>query len=166
MILRLAYDYTPRENDDPFVGQAQKVLKAVGIALEPGSFLVDLLPIRKFRELYVEETIFCFNPTFTLVRYLPDWFPGAAFKRLAAQWNKDAEDMVSAPFAFVRAQQVQSIIRRFISTSSNRLIQEAGTPNQSFVSHTMQKELSDEEIIILKYAAGTLYGGMFKILPG
>jgi hypothetical protein len=40
------------------------------------------------------------------VAKVPEWFPGAGFKRIAREWNKTVEEMVSAPFQFVQDQMV------------------------------------------------------------
>jgi hypothetical protein len=49
-----------------------------------------------------------------LVVNIPEWFPGAGFKRLAREWHDTLEEMVSAPYKFVLDQMV-TIIRRFAS---------------------------------------------------
>ena len=36
------------------------------------------------------------------VKYVPEWFPGAAFKRQAREWRVFAEAMVTAPAGAVR----------------------------------------------------------------
>ena len=41
-----------------------------------------------------------------LVARVPEWFPGAGFKRLASEWNGTVEEMISAPFQFVKDQMV------------------------------------------------------------
>ena len=40
---------------------------------------------------------------------VPEWFPGAGFKRLAREWSGTVEEMVSAPFQFVKDQMVTNI---------------------------------------------------------
>ncbi|OJA19249.1 hypothetical protein AZE42_05983 [Rhizopogon vesiculosus] len=37
---------------------------------------------------------------------VPEWFPGAGFKRLAREWKQTVEEMVSAPHQFVKDQMV------------------------------------------------------------
>jgi hypothetical protein len=44
----------------------------------PGAFLVDVIP---------------------LLKYVPEWFPGAGFQKKAKAWKKFALTMVEAPFA-------------------------------------------------------------------
>jgi hypothetical protein len=45
---------------------------------------------------------------------IPEWFPGAGFKRLAREWHDTLEELVSAPHKFVLDQMV-TIIHRFAS---------------------------------------------------
>jgi len=40
------------------------------------------------------------------VANVPEWFPGAGFKRLAREWSGTVEEMASAPFQFVKDQMV------------------------------------------------------------
>ena len=42
------------------------------------------------------------------MRHLPDWFPGAGFKRNAAIWKKKMEEFVDEPYAFVLNERVCS----------------------------------------------------------
>lgn len=32
------------------------------------------------------------------MRYVPEWFPGATFKRKGKEWYKASKEMVNAPF--------------------------------------------------------------------
>jgi len=43
----------------------------------PGAFLVDAIP---------------------LLKHVPNWMPGAGFKRKAKEWNSWTKDMMEAPF--------------------------------------------------------------------
>jgi hypothetical protein len=42
------------------------------------------------------------------VKYLPEWFPGAGFKRKAKAWRKRVLDMPTKPFQFVKKELVSS----------------------------------------------------------
>ena len=43
------------------------------------------------------------------MKHLPDWFPGAGFKRNARIWKKKMEEFVDEPYAFVLNERVQSL---------------------------------------------------------
>lgn len=41
------------------------------------------------------------------VQYLPEWFPGAGFKRVAREWSKNAGDIAEVPHLFVKRKMVR-----------------------------------------------------------
>lgn len=41
-----------------------------------------------------------------LVKYVPDWFPGAGFKKQAKEWNKVTTATAEEPFAYIKEQAV------------------------------------------------------------
>ena len=53
--------------NDPYIKIAEEAIKASAELLNPGAFLVDIIPILK---------------------YVPEWFPGAKFQRKAAVMRK------------------------------------------------------------------------------
>lgn len=52
----------------------------------PGAFIVDVFP---------------------LLRYLPEWFPGAGFRRSARIWKRELLDMVNIPHQHAKRQMVR-----------------------------------------------------------
>jgi len=85
MILSLAYGITIKDSDDPYISTAEISLNGFAEAGIPGSFLVDYLPFLK---------------------HIPNWMPGASFKRQAAYWAKANEDLREKPFLHVKDQLV------------------------------------------------------------
>ncbi|KAF8628141.1 hypothetical protein AX15_004074 [Amanita polypyramis BW_CC] len=79
----------------------------------------------------------------TPVRFLPEWFPGAGFKKTAKAWRKILHDMAEGPNQFAK-QQI-----------------ELGVAKPSMLSNLLQDEskLSDEEIHDIKWASTSLYAG-------
>ncbi|EIN04665.1 cytochrome P450 [Punctularia strigosozonata HHB-11173 SS5] len=77
VIFKVAYGIDVRDENNKFMLKIKEALEGFAEAGVPGTFLVDRLPILK---------------------YVPDWFPGAAFKRKAKIWRKQAEEMWGAPF--------------------------------------------------------------------
>lgn len=71
---------------------AEDVLQA-GEGFVPGAYLVDAIPIR---ELFL--TAYHSFLSFFTVKYVPDWFPGAGFKRKAKLWNKYLTDGTMIPY--------------------------------------------------------------------
>ena len=76
-ILSMTYSIDVQPNNDPYIKIAEEALAATSEILIPGAFLVDIIPILK---------------------YLPEWFPGAKFQRKAAVIRKHAETMRNATF--------------------------------------------------------------------
>ena len=74
----IAYGMKPQEKDDPFIACSERAVAGVVRAFVPGAFLVDMIPILK---------------------YVPEWVPGANFQRLARQWKKETDDTFDLPWA-------------------------------------------------------------------
>ncbi|KAJ3928170.1 MAG: cytochrome P450 [Lentinula lateritia] len=66
---------------ETYLPTAIAVIESVSIAVMPGAFYVDQLPILK---------------------YVPEWFPGASFKRKAREWSKMRVKMTEPTFNFVK----------------------------------------------------------------
>jgi cytochrome P450 len=98
IILRISHGYEVKEDSDPFVGLADRVLAGVSEATAPGAFMVDILPF---------------------LAKVPAWFPGAGFKHIAREWRGSLEKMVSAPYELVKDQMVAGIAP--VSFTSNLL---------------------------------------------
>ena len=47
------------------------------------------------------------------VRHIPDWFPGAKFKRIAAQWKRLHMDMIWGPYLWAKTNQVWYFLSSF-----------------------------------------------------
>ena len=76
--LSMTYSMSVRPYNDPNIAIAEESLVALAEIAVTGAFLVDILPILK---------------------YVPDWFPGANFHRKAAIMRKQSENMRNGPFA-------------------------------------------------------------------
>ncbi|KAJ7748921.1 cytochrome P450 [Mycena metata] len=122
LIINIGYGIEALPVNDPYVALAEEGVKAGSDATIPGKFLVDSFPI---------------------LRYIPDWFPGAGFKRQAKEWRKVAHALRDVPFA-----------------ECKRLV-ESGTAHQSFIGECLQhlnesgQTYYDEDTI--KGTAATMY---------
>jgi len=86
LILRISHGYSIEpEGSDPLVDIAEKGVGQISMAAQPGAFLVDALPI---------------------LRHVPEWVPGAGFKRTAKYFKATVIELVERPFAFVKHQMV------------------------------------------------------------
>ncbi|KAG2148111.1 cytochrome P450 [Suillus clintonianus] len=121
IILRISHGYEVKESNDPFVDLADRAMDQFSRLTAPGAFMVDIVP--------------------SLAK-VPEWLPGASFKRLAREWHETLEEMVSAPHNFVKDQMA------------------AGIAPKSFTSNLLEgRTLSAEEDHIVKWSAASLYAG-------
>ncbi|KAG2366934.1 cytochrome P450 [Suillus spraguei] len=121
IILRISYGYEVKENNDPFVDLADRAMNQLSRCTATGAFMVDLMP---------------------WLANIPEWFPGTEFKRLAREWHQTLEEMVDAPYKFVKDQMA------------------AGIAPLSFTSNLLEgRTLSAEEDHTVKWSAHALYSG-------
>ncbi|KAF8799116.1 cytochrome P450 [Phlegmacium glaucopus] len=77
MALSMSYGIQIKETNDPFINLAEATMISVGLAGRVGAFLVDIIPILK---------------------YVPEFIPGAGFQKQARIWRKLQEDLREKPF--------------------------------------------------------------------
>ena len=77
-ILSMTYSINVRPYNDPYIKIAEDAIGAIVEVLIPGAFLVDIIPILK---------------------YVPEWFPGANFQSKAAVMRKHAAIARNTTFA-------------------------------------------------------------------
>ncbi|KDR70118.1 hypothetical protein GALMADRAFT_144803 [Galerina marginata CBS 339.88] len=122
VIMGVTYGITIASTDDQYIALAEKALEGMGAAASPGAFLVDLIPSLK---------------------YVPEWFPGASFKRKAREWRAAVMGMRDAPFA--------TVVKEM----------KGGNPSPSFVSNLLNeldaKENIEDEVETIKNCAGLTY---------
>ena len=76
--LSMTYGINILPYNDPYVKIAEEAMAAMAELLVAGAFLVDIIPILK---------------------YVPEWFPGATFQRKAVTMRKHAGIIRNATFA-------------------------------------------------------------------
>ena len=74
----MTYSINVRPYDDPYIKLAEEAVGAIAELFIPGAFLVDVIPILK---------------------YVPEWFPGAKFQIKAAMMRKHATIMRNMTFS-------------------------------------------------------------------
>lgn len=80
----MTYGYTvDSQLSDVLVGTIDKMMKEFSFAAAPMAWAVDIVPV---------------------LQYLPDSFPGAAFKQTAREWRKSIQASAHIPYRFVRRQ--------------------------------------------------------------
>ncbi|KAJ6467947.1 cytochrome P450 [Mycena vitilis] len=77
LTMDVTYGIAVRDADDPYIRIAKDAMHAMSLASIPGAFLVESIPA---------------------LQHIPDWFPGAGFKRKAKEWRKVTRDLLDVPF--------------------------------------------------------------------
>ncbi|KAF5346774.1 hypothetical protein D9756_010418 [Leucocoprinus leucothites] len=73
----ITYGFPIKKRHDPTVEHAERAFSALAEAGTPGRFLVDIMPILK---------------------YVPEWVPGAGFKKLAREWRSILLQLRDEPY--------------------------------------------------------------------
>ncbi|KAF9002580.1 cytochrome P450 [Cyathus striatus] len=126
-IMRVVYGIDVRESDDPYILNVEEVLNGFAEAAIPGRFLVDLIPALK---------------------YVPEWFPGAEFKRKAMRWRRVTGDVVVKPFEHVKKNLKAGTATPCLSTTLIENLPVEGDPAKE-----------EEETIAMDTAAVAYIGG-------
>ena len=74
----MTYSINIQPYNDPYIKIVEEAVASTAELVIPGAFLVDIIPILK---------------------YVPEWFPGAKFQRKAAVMRKHAAILRNATFA-------------------------------------------------------------------
>lgn len=86
--IAIAYGIDVNSKNDPNIHYAEQAVKGLAGAANFGAFLVNSIP---------------------MLKYVPSWFPGAAWKRQAQVWNDWTLKMRDIPF--------QQSLKRLVSLS-------------------------------------------------
>ncbi len=79
VILMFTYGIDVQSADDYYVRVSERTMQAMAATGNAGAFLVDSIPS---------------------LRYLPDWFPGAGFKKKAKEWRRSVSVMPDVSLKF------------------------------------------------------------------
>ncbi|KAF8999431.1 cytochrome P450 [Cyathus striatus] len=122
--LALGYGIKIKPFNDPYVSFSRETLGKAAEAGVPGRYLVDIVP---------------------LLKHVPEWMPGAGFKRQAKIWYKEAQEFRNRPFR----------------DGERELAAGTGTP--SFLSMCMddlhESKDKESELDAIKDAASMFYSG-------
>jgi hypothetical protein len=83
VILKIAYGWTVTDGDDELVANMLENLKLTNEVMQPGRWLVDVLP---------------------WLRFVPAWMPGAGFQRKAAFLKERMSRLDLIPFNWTKEQ--------------------------------------------------------------
>lgn len=97
ILISLTYGIPTKPENDPLVHLAEEAMAASATGAIPGKFLVDVFP---------------------LLKYIPEWFPGASFQRIAREWKELWQRFISLTFQAAEANiSSGSAERSFVSAS-------------------------------------------------
>jgi len=99
------------EPDHPILFANQKLLKQFDEASIPGTFLVDIFTFcesHRFQLLLLRS--------YSKVKYIPEWFPGASFKTFARTAREHGEILGDKPLMMVKDQLVCGYSTKFLPT--------------------------------------------------
>ncbi|CAE6429343.1 unnamed protein product [Rhizoctonia solani] len=127
-IFRATYGYTPQEKSDPFLKAAQETIDRGSEAVMVTNFFVNIIPALKF---------------------VPEWFPGAGWKRIIREWKKQKEYAQTAPYQWTQSQVSQGINKPSILST---LLQD-----HDLVSGLSPEEKEDrlKQLAFILYSAAT-----------
>ncbi|KIM89841.1 hypothetical protein PILCRDRAFT_812637 [Piloderma croceum F 1598] len=90
IIMMIAYGHKVGSQGDRYVKLADEALATMSTAGEPGAFLVNFVPS---------------------LQYVPEWFPGAGFKRKAKAWRKLSQAMLNDPYEMTKRKILEGTAR-------------------------------------------------------
>ncbi|KAL7956852.1 cytochrome P450 [Trichoderma compactum] len=125
IILKLAYGYSSElYKPDPLVELIQDVLRNVSKVMVPFSWAVDILPV---------------------ISYLPEWFPGTSYKRIARKWRELLDASTDIPHDFTKEQMRQG---SYQSSYTSKLI--------SFFKND-GREIDEKTLEAIKWTASIIF---------
>ncbi|KAA1469172.1 cytochrome P450 [Dentipellis sp. KUC8613] len=125
-ILNITYGLSINTADDKNITLAEEALAYADRAVSPGAWLVD---------------------TFPSLKYIPDWFPFAEFKRFAKRGRELLEQLAEVPLEHVKREMSSGTSEPSLAAS---LLSDPGA---------LEGESEHEFEHALKWALGSLYGG-------
>jgi len=142
-VLAAAYGFEVESKFNKYISLAAAAVDPLAEAMLPGTFLVDMLPVLK---------------------YIPEWFPGASFKRKAKQWRLKTLELRDRPFEDMKRKLVSACTHQVIHWELNQIaIQALGEGRPSFCSVSLARMDDSMDILQqeddIKSVAGVVYGG-------
>jgi len=125
--MEVTYGLKLKLQNDPYVEIITIALSGLGIVLNPGSCLVDLLP-----------------PS---LRHLSRWLPGAGFKRMVETYRKPTVEVADMPFKMVKDEMANGTAQPSVVLSYITKLQRSGDVSAD-------QELVIRNVAGVAYAAG------------
>ncbi|KZT05788.1 cytochrome P450 [Laetiporus sulphureus 93-53] len=127
--LNLTYGYRLHEGDGYLLTLAEEFSRITGDALASGRWLVDIFP---------------------WLRYVPSWMPGAHFKRWAQWARRRCEELVDAPYDYVKTRIAEGNATSCFTSRALEALQE-----ETRKTPTLEDEDIIKNVATSLYTAGT-----------
>jgi hypothetical protein len=102
--MEITYGLDIKSHEDKYLRTAENAMESLGRITVPGAFFVDIFPIRSFSSQFLgPRTLLTNHPE---VKHVPEWFPGAGFKRLAKETGRLFGMAVNDPFDYMKSLKV------------------------------------------------------------
>ena len=116
------------------IQMAEEVTDAAADFGAPGKWMVDIFPFRECAVIFRGSILASFVLTPLLVRYVPDWFPGAGWKQVVKEQHDNLRKLINTPYEWVQKE-----------------IDE-GRAGPSFASELLsEKNLSEQDLFAIKW---------------
>lgn len=106
------------------------------------------------------------HSTPTIVKHIPDWFPGAGFKAWAREAHSRSEEFVNAPYQYAKKLIVSGLYIYDPFLYKQTRLQNDGQGIRSFTSESIEllerqsgRELDADEEFLVKWAGASVYAG-------
>lgn len=136
-IMRIVYGLDVADEDDQYIQTAEEAIGGFNLAFLPGKYIAE---------------------TFPIMRFIPQWFPGARFRRDAAGWRPAVLSMRNSPW--------EGALKTIVSKSQSSLTrvslicsQREGKAKPSMVTALKDRLETDEDEDNAKDAAASVYLG-------
>ena len=116
ILMDVIYGTKIEDANNKHVVEAEAWDEGFNQAVAPGRFWVDSLPMCKPGMLCSSHYA---SVKQLIVKYVPEWFPGAGFQRLAAGWRRSMYNARDGPFDEAKNSYVSDIFL-FLPYHSNR----------------------------------------------
>ncbi|KAF7369888.1 Cytochrome p450 [Mycena sanguinolenta] len=126
IILSTTYGINVEPEDDPYIAMSETAMQAMAGTGNRGAFLVDSLPFLK---------------------YVPEFLPGAGFKKQAREWFKVVDAMPNVPYDFVEKARADGTARSSIASRVLDEIEEGSSDDR------------EEQKLVLRNILSTCYAG-------
>ncbi|PPQ89805.1 hypothetical protein CVT25_007410 [Psilocybe cyanescens] len=143
VIMKVAYGYQVSSNDDQMVSTLEEAFRIHATLIVPGKYWVELFP---------------------MLRFLPEWMPGAGFRRVAREFGKTLHRVEEIPLVWARENMVlPSFHLLFLGNILTDSLQDTGDFVESFTSRNLSTDdgrvPDDTKLDYIKWCAAALYIG-------